>query len=253
VAEELPPKAKKQMYNKGWLFLVMKKIKILSAIAALCVTGAIFTACSSNTSDEVTAETDVTTEAEAADDDTSETEAADDSFGGNAADEDTVIVGDDDFGADADADPDEAEDTDGGSEDEEEYSMIQFSEENVNPLRSLVEATVAGGEWPYLSEITDELIISDYLTLDKENENYEEAIYMQCPMSANLTEVIIIKAADPDAAAADLEARQKKAQEQDAERAGSSIVGTHGDYAYFLMCSDAKGAEELLTAAIDAL
>lgn len=234
----------------------MKKIRILAFIAALCVTGAIFTACSSGKTEETETETEVTTEAEVTED-TAETEPADDSFGGNAADEDAVIVGDDDFGVDADAD--EAEDTESESEDEEEYSMIQFSEENVNPLRSLVEATASGTEWPYLSEITDELIISDYLTLDKENENYEEAIYMQCPMSANLTEVIIIKAADPDAAAADLEARQKKAQEQDAfypddvERAGSSIVGTHGDYAYFLMCSDAKGAEEQLISAIDAL
>ena len=68
-------------------------------------------------------------------------------------------------------------------------------------------------------------------------------------MSANMTEIILIQAEDVSAAKADLEARQKKAQEQDAfypddvERAGASIVGTEGDYAYFLMGDNASTAE----------
>ena len=103
------------------------------------------------------------------------------------------------------------------------------------------------------------MIISDYFTLDPNNENYEQAIFMQCPMSANLTEIIVIKAADPEAAKADLEARQKKAQDTDAfypadiERANSSIVGTEGSYAYFLMCDNTSDIEAVLVEALKAL
>ncbi len=131
------------------------------------------------------------------------------------------------------------------------------SDKDVNPLMPLVDAAIASSDkWPNLVEVTDETIIKDYFLLDKSNENYNEMIIMQCPMSAVMSEIIIIKATDVDAAKADLEARQKKAQDSDAwypndvELADSSIVGTEGDYAYFIL---AEGASEAETAIVDVI
>ncbi len=126
-----------------------------------------------------------------------------------------------------------------------------------NPLMPLIDAAVASSDkWPTLVEVTDETIIKDYFLLDKNNENYNEMIIMQCPMSASMSEIIIIKTNDVEAAKADLEARQKKAQDSDAwypndvELADSSIVGTEGEYVYFIL---AQGASEAETAIVDAI
>ena len=86
----------------------------------------------------------------------------------------------------------------------------------------------------------------EFFLLDADNANYEDMVIYNCPMSAVMSEIIIIKAADGqiDAVKADLEARQKKAQEQDAfypddiDAANASIVGTKGNYAYFLLAFD---------------
>ena len=86
--------------------------------------------------------------------------------------------------------------------------------------------------------VTDPTILSEYFLLDASNENYKEMIVMQCPISAVMSEIIIIQADDVDAAAEDLKARQQKAIDQDAwypddiDMANNSIVGTCGDYAY---------------------
>lgn len=209
--------------------------KILAAIAAIAMTGLLLAGCSSKTEEEVTtAETTVETTTEATEE---TTEAV----------EDTTV-------SEEEINEDEAGTEDG----EEELDMMpMFDEENVNPLQDLVIAAMGDfSEWPMLAEVTDEEIISDYFLLDKNNANYEQFIAMQCPMSAQMCEIIIIKTTDTDAAKADLEARQKKAQETDAfypndiERAANSIVGAKGDYAYFLFCENPTAAEELLTAAI---
>ncbi|MDE5858919.1 MAG: DUF4358 domain-containing protein, partial [Oscillospiraceae bacterium] len=95
--------------------------------------------------------------------------------------------------------------------------------------------------------------------LDYTNSNYKNMLVLQCPMSANMTEIIIIEADDVSAAKADLEARQKKAQEQDAfypadvERAGASVVGIEGNYAYFLMGDNTPDAERAITDYIKAM
>lgn len=131
--------------------------------------------------------------------------------------------------------------------------------EEANPLQPLVDATLTAGEWPALMEVTDTQIIGDYFTIDVTDSNFEQYIFMQCPMSANLSELIIIKATDPEAAKTALEGRQKKAQETDAfypndvERAGASIVGVNGSYAYFIMVDSASDAETALNDAINAL
>lgn len=140
--------------------------------------------------------------------------------------------------------PEEIPNEDGAEEQPEE-----IPDEGQNPLQPIADSALAVGEWPALWEVTDPQLISDFFLLDAANNNYQNLLILQCPMSANMTEIIIIQAEDVSAAKADLEARQKKAQEQDAfypddvERAGASIVGTEGDYAYFLMGDNASAAE----------
>lgn len=220
--------------------------KILAAVAALAMTGFLLAGCGNNneavteTTTEVTTESVTETVTEAAEETTEET---------TEASNETV---DTDDTADDITDGEETDSSD------DTVLMPMFDEENVNPLQNLVLATMGDfSDWPSLSEVSDEFILSDYFLLDKNNPNYEQLIVMQCPMSAVMCEIIIIKADDVDAAKADLEARQKKAQDTDAfypddiERAGNSIVGTKGDYAYFLICENPPEAEELLTAAIE--
>lgn len=214
--------------------LLMKKI--LAAIAAVAMTGLLLAGCSSKTEETVTtAETTVETTTEATEETTE-------------ASEDTTVS----------EETSAEEGTDAEDDSEAAVMMPMFDEENVNPLQDLVVSAMGDfSEWPMLAEVTDEEVISDYFLLDKNNANYEQLIVMQCPMSAQMCEIIIIKTADTDAAKADLEARQKKAQDTDAfypndvERAANSIVGAKGDYAYFLFCENPTAAEELLTAAIN--
>lgn len=208
--------------------------KILTAVAALAVSGLLLAGCSDNNStnaDDANAET-TTSISEETTDSTEETEDT-------SAEETEEIVDD--------------------SADDEESAVIMpsFNPDETNPLQELVLAAMGDfSNWPYLDEVTDDFIFSDYFLLDKSSENYEQIIAMQCPMSAQMCEIIIIKANDVEAAKADLEARQKKAQDTDAfypddiERAANSIVGTKGSYAYFLICPDPVSAEQLLTEAI---
>lgn len=220
--------------------------KILAAVAALAMTGLLLAGCGNNN------ETVTETTTEAATESVAETVT-------EATEETTEETTEDsDEAADTDAATDEV--TDGEETDSSDDDTIKpmFDEENVNPLQNLVLAAMGDfSDWPVLAEISDEYILSDYFLLDKNNANYEQLIVMQCPMSAQMCEIIIIKASDVDAAKADLEARQKKAQDTDAfypndiDRAANSIVGTKGDYAYFFLCENPTAAEELLTAAIN--
>lgn len=154
------------------------------------------------------------------------------------------------------------------SEQEEEASADEITdsigeetsaEEEANPLQPLADAAIMSGEWPTLWEVTDAQMLSDFFLLDAANENYRNILVLQCPMSANMTEIIIIEADDVSAAVADLEARQKKAREMDAfypndvEKAEASIVGSEGDYAYFILADGASDAETALVEAIGAL
>lgn len=212
--------------------------KIMAAVAALAITGLLLAGCASKNE---AANTETTTESatEAVTEITEETTGSTDDTA-DVSEEVTDDVTDDDYTEEGDID-----------------LMPMFDEENVNPLRDLVLASMGDlSNWPMLAEVSDESILSDYFLLDKNNENYEQLIAMQCPMSAQMCEIIIIKAADTEAAMADLTARQKKAQDTDAfypndvERAANSIVGAKDGYAYFFLCEDPAAAEELLTAAI---
>ncbi|MCI5752017.1 MAG: DUF4358 domain-containing protein [Oscillospiraceae bacterium] len=129
--------------------------------------------------------------------------------------------------------------------------------ETVNPLNNLAQAALAVGEWPMMDEVTDENIIADYFLLDKNDPNYINLIVMQCPMSANMSELIIIEAEDTSAAADALKERRKKAQDTDAfypadqEKAKNAIVGTSGKYAYYILSSEPEKSEEAILMSIE--
>lgn len=212
--------------------------KILAAVAALAVSGLLLAGCSDNNNPDANETSDTTIETTVESVESTDSEIEDET---SASEEDIT------------------EEIIDETEDDEVPETVNpvFNEETPNPLQNLVLAAMGDkSNWPYLDEVTDEFIFSDYFLLDKNNENYEEIIAMQCPMSAQMCEIIIIKAKDVESAKADLEARQKKAQDTDAfypddiERAANSIVGTKGDYAYFFICPDSVTAEQLLTEAI---
>ena len=121
-----------------------------------------------------------------------------------------------------------------------------------SPLADAVAAVTNAVEWPVLEQITDPDIALEFFKLDLANSNYEDIVIMQCPMSATMAEIIVIKAADVDAAKADLEERQAKMRDTDAfypndvEIAEKSIVGTSGNYVYFLAGINAADSEEIL-------
>lgn len=206
----------------------MKFRKIITAAAVLTACALILTACGKDSTEETTSAPD------------SETETSSETSAETTTSENTETTTEDipeDTSEDVPAN-DDAVDED-----------VTDGETAPNALQPIADAALAVGEWPALWEVADPMLISDYFLLDASNENYQNLLILQCPMSANMTEIILIQADDVSAAKADLEARQKKAQDQDAfypddvERAGASIVGTEGDYAYFLMGDNASTAE----------
>lgn len=213
----------------------IRKIAAITAVIAVCA--ALFTACSKDNADEQT------TSADTSDTTSAESTSAAESVSDTESSTDTE--------SESDTETDTEESADEGAEDEETISN--------NTLMPIAEAALAVGEWPSLWEVEDPDILSDYFLLDYNNSNYKNMLVLQCPMSANMTEIIIIEADDVSAAAADLEARQKKAQEQDAfypadvERAGASVVGSEGNYAYFLMGDNTPDAEKAITDYIKAM
>ena len=202
----------------------MKFRKVITAAAVLTACALILTACGKESTEETTSAPDTETET------TTESSA-----------EVTEETTPDDVSEDV---PEDIPNND-NAEDE----PVDIPDETPNALQPIADAALAVGEWPALWEVTDPQLISDFFLLDASNDNYQNMLILQCPMSANMTEIIIVQAEDVSAAKADLEARQKKAQEQDAfypddvERAGASIVGTEGDYAYFIMGDNASAAE----------
>lgn len=207
----------------------MKFRKIITAAAVLTACALLLTACGKDSTEETTSAPDSETETT-----TSESSA------GNTAETSSES-------APTDMSEDVPEDI--PNEDNAEEEPEEIPTEGQNPLQPIADAALAVGEWPTLWEVTDPQLISDFFLLDASNENYQNLLILQCPMSANMTEIILIQANDVSSAKADLEARQKKAQEQDAfypadvERAAASVVGIEGDYAYFLVGDNTPTAE----------
>lgn len=211
----------------------MKMKKIIAVTAALVVCGTMLAACGTSSNDNAETTAATTTETTTVSETVSESE------------------------------------TESVSETESETeSEASVSEEDVaaeeNPLKPAVEAVInAVGQdnLPFLDELKEPEFLKEFYLIDPDNENFENIIVYYCPMSATMCEIIIIEAKDGqvDAAKETLEARQKKAKEQDAfypadvENAEASIVGTDGNYAYFLLSSNAADMETALKEALKAL
>lgn len=215
--------------------------KIAMIFTLLAVTSMTLTACGGNDNtqaSDTSADTTVTTPAESTPDETEDSEASwivSDADTNVSLPEGEAVKPDDGQPAEDDSafgvDPD----------DNAETTVPETFENTTNSLKPIIEKITSESEWPALDMVTDPTILSEYFLLDASNENYKEMIVMQCPISAVMSEIIIIQADDVDAAAEDLKARQQKAIDQDAwypddiDMANNSIVGTCGDYAYFIM------------------
>lgn len=207
----------------------MNKLKIFAlTISAL----ALFTACGGGNDSE---ETETTPAPEiTADSETPEDTAADSEDGDLISDEEDINV-DELF-------PEEGSDN----------ADNTGEEASDNPLMPIVDKVLAESEWPVMMEVTDETILKDYFLLDNSDGKYEQLIVMQCPMSAQMSEIIIIKAEDTKAAFEALGARRQKAIDTDAwypadkELADASIVGSNGSYAYFIIGVNAETAEKTI-------
>lgn len=108
-------------------------------------------------------------------------------------------------------------------------------------------------EWPEMAEITDGFILNEFFGIDTDVYPEEDIAVYQCPMSAVMSEIILIRSDDLAGACAVLEARREKAitidafYPEDKAIAEASVVGTEGDIAYFIMGSSADESERLLT------
>ena len=222
--------------------------KIIAMISAIAMCAAMFTACGKDTnvpSEETTADTTI---AEVTDDTAAEGDII---ISEEEATEETTVETMEEVPAETEESADEPAEDEAPSEDEGEVGA--------NPLQGVVDAALAVGEWPAMMEITDEMMLTEYFMLDPANANYRNLMVMQCPMSATMSEIIIIEADDVDAAKADLDARRDKAINQDAwypndvELAEASIVGTEGSYAYFVLAGSAAEAETAIVEALKAL
>ncbi len=221
--------------------------KIFAIAAVLAVAASAFTACGNEKEDA--AQTDAST-----------------SISETAADETTAAS--EDVSAEETVE-DEAFEEDAALEDEsveeifpEDTDESQIPEdggaESANALMPIAEKALSESEWPAMAEVSDPVILKEFFLLDPENANYKEMLVMQCPISAVMSEIIIINAEDVAAAEADLDARRTKAIETDAwypadqELAAASIVGTNGNYAYFIIGENAEAAEKSVNDYINA-
>lgn len=205
--------------------------KTAAAISALALCAALLTSCGGNGNNEET----------------------------SAPSETPVVSDETDTSDTAEEDESEAADADVADEDDDAGETDSGEDADSNPLQPLADAALSVGEWPSLWEVTDPMMLSDFFLLDAANENYRNIIVLQCPMSATMTELIIIEADDTESAKTDLEARRQKAIDQDAfypndvDLANASIIGSEGNYAYFILAGSAAEAETALVEAVKAL
>ncbi len=203
--------------------------KIFAYFAALTLCTALLSSCTSSNDNDDATTTESTTSATVLDETTTE-DLSEDS------------TGDEEILPDEDVNPDE-----------------DLTEQSENPLAVLSSSVINEETWPAMMEVTDETFIKEFFTIDVTDENIKEYIVMQCPMSSAMAELIVLKADDVEAAKEVLVARQEKAISSDAfypndvEIAGKSIVGSSGDYAYFIMSQESSSDEEALISAIEAL
>lgn len=156
--------------------------------------------------------------------------------------------------ADASSDISQA---DSAEDDSSEKDSSSESESEDNKLQAAANAALEAVEWPGMTEVTDETILTDYFLI--EPSNFTSVLAYQCPISATIAEIIIIEAKDgnvEDAVTA-LEARKKKLMEQDAfypadvDNAATSVVSSTGNYAWFVVVTDgSQTASDAISASL---
>lgn len=149
---------------------------------------------------------------------------------------------------------------------QETFSITEIETENTSSndvfqvdLNAIVDEITSKIEWASLTTIEDEELISEFFTLDANNSNYRQLLVKQCPMSAVISEIILIQSNDVQSAMEDLQTRKQKLIDVDAyypehkEIAENSIVGSYGDIAYFIASETAEESETVLREYLDGL
>lgn len=148
------------------------------------------------------------------------------------------------------------ESTENTDDSDETEAVTEESEPEVSKqhiaIVSAVENVIASQEHAMMQEVVDPMILKEFFLIDTEDANFKEIVVYQCPISAMISEIIVIQAEDVDAAKTVLEARKTKLIEQDAfypqdvENAEASIVDTCGNFAYFVINGTSSDDAELL-------
>lgn len=211
--------------------------KIFAIIAALCVTASL-AACGTNN-----AENKVTDTSAVADTTISEevTEAVSESVTNEGA---------------TDVTPTEEPDLPDTPETLPEEPEVEVSEAH-KAIATAIEEVIGAREHAAMVEVSDPVILKEFFLIDTSDTNIKEAVVYQCPMSAVMSEIIVLQADDVEAAKEILNNRRTKAIEQDAfypkdaENAEASIVGIVGNYAYFVINDNATDDAEQLTSQLE--
>lgn len=136
----------------------------------------------------------------------------------------------------------------------EEGAVEDEASESHKAIVKAIEEVIAAREHASMLEVSDAVILKEFFLIDTADTNLKEVVVYQCPMSAVMSEIIVLQAEDVEAAKEILNNRRTKAIEQDAfyptdvENAEASIVDTCGNYAYFVINGTAaEDAEQLNT------
>lgn len=145
----------------------------------------------------------------------------------------------------------DAPETSASETDTDENTDQEVSDQHM-AIAAAIEKVIASQEHAMMQEVVDTTILKEFFLIDTEDANLKEIVAYQCPMSAMISEIIVIQADDVSAAKDILEARKTKLIEQDAfypqdvENAEASIVDTCGNFAYFVINNTSSDDAELL-------
>ncbi|MDR0991981.1 MAG: DUF4358 domain-containing protein [Ruminococcus sp.] len=136
----------------------------------------------------------------------------------------------------------------------EETTAAAADQRDVDIIAAAVQESV---QFPVMVEVDDTERIKDFFLVDPND--YDETLVLQCVLSSNMTEMIIIKTPDTSAAEIALENRKEKAEKEDAfypadlEKAKNAVIGSYKEYAYYIMSENSAEAEAALKTAVDEL
>lgn len=220
----------------------MRTKKIFAIIAALCVTASL-AACGNNAGNKVT-DTSATA-------DTTISEEVTESVTEGVTSEETTSEE-----ITSDAVPTEEPALPDTPETLPEETEAEVSESH-KAIATAIEEVIAAREHASMVEVSDPVILKEFFLIDTADTNIKEAVVYQCPISATMSEIIVLQADDVEAAKEILNNRRTKAIEQDAfypkdaENAEASIVGTVGNYAYFVINDNVVEDSEQLTSLLE--